>query len=60
MKGRIGSFLRAYHLRHHYEDESTAYGVSNPLWDYIFRTIPSYMIDLNKVPDLDHKKAKAK
>jgi sterol desaturase/sphingolipid hydroxylase (fatty acid hydroxylase superfamily) len=43
MKGKIGNFLRVYHLRHHYEDEQTAYGVSNPLWDYIFRTVPKYL-----------------
>ena len=43
MKGKIGNFLRVYHLRHHYEDENTAYGVSNPLWDYIFRTVPKYL-----------------
>jgi sterol desaturase/sphingolipid hydroxylase (fatty acid hydroxylase superfamily) len=53
MKGRLGSFLRSYHLRHHYEDEHTAYGVSNPLWDYIFKSIPAYMMDVNKVRDLE-------
>jgi len=53
LKGKIGSFLRTYHLRHHYEDEHTAYGVSNPLWDYVFRSIPSYMLDLKKVPDIE-------
>jgi 4-hydroxysphinganine ceramide fatty acyl 2-hydroxylase len=52
LKGKVGGFLRSYHLRHHYEDEHTAYGVSNPLWDYIFRSIPSYMLDLKKVPDI--------
>ena len=40
MKGKIGKFLREYHLRHHYDDDHTAYGVSNPLWDYIFGTVP--------------------
>lgn len=53
LKGKIGGFLRSYHLRHHYEDDHTAYGVSTPLWDYIFRTIPSYMLDLKKVPDIE-------
>jgi sterol desaturase/sphingolipid hydroxylase (fatty acid hydroxylase superfamily) len=52
IKGKIGGFLRSYHLRHHYEDEHTAYGVSSPLWDYVFRTIPRYMLDLNNVPDI--------
>lgn len=40
MKGKVGKFLKTYHLRHHYADEHTAYGVSNPLWDYIFGTVP--------------------
>jgi sterol desaturase/sphingolipid hydroxylase (fatty acid hydroxylase superfamily) len=43
MKNRIGNFLRVYHLRHHYEDDKNAYGVSNPLWDYIFGTVPKYL-----------------
>ncbi len=41
MKGRFGKFLKTYHLRHHYSDDHTAYGVSNPLWDYVFGTVPS-------------------
>lgn len=56
LKGKLGSFLRSYHLRHHYEDEHTAYGVSTPLWDYIFRTVPSYLVDLKKVPDIELEK----
>jgi sterol desaturase/sphingolipid hydroxylase (fatty acid hydroxylase superfamily) len=40
MKGKIGAFLKTYHLKHHYGDEHTAYGVSNPLWDYVFSTVP--------------------
>jgi len=52
MKGRIGNFLRVYHLRHHYEDDKTAYGVSNPLWDYIFRTIPKYLKSEEKIHEI--------
>ncbi|MBI3259796.1 MAG: sterol desaturase family protein [Ignavibacteriae bacterium] len=40
MKGRIGNFLKVYHLKHHYSDDHSGYGVSNPLWDYIFGTAP--------------------
>ncbi len=58
MNGKIGGFLRSYHLRHHYEDEHTAYGVSTPLWDYVFKTIPRFMLDLNKVPDISIEKKK--
>ncbi|MES2733871.1 MAG: sterol desaturase family protein [Bacteroidota bacterium] len=28
------------HAVHHYKDHSKAYGVSSPLWDYIFGTLP--------------------
>jgi sterol desaturase/sphingolipid hydroxylase (fatty acid hydroxylase superfamily) len=38
MKGRIGSWLKQYHLRHHYKDDHAGYGVSSPLWDYVFGT----------------------
>jgi sterol desaturase/sphingolipid hydroxylase (fatty acid hydroxylase superfamily) len=40
MKGGIGLWLKQYHLRHHYKDDARGYGVSNPLWDYVFRTRP--------------------
>lgn len=30
--------LKNYHLRHHYLDDHAGYGVSSPLWDYVFRT----------------------
>ena len=38
MTSRVGKFLRKYHLQHHYSGESSKYGVSSPLWDYIFKT----------------------
>ena len=53
MKGKIGSWLRVYHLRHHYEDEHTAYGVSNPLWDYIFRTVPAYLLEEKQINEIE-------
>jgi len=40
MKKGIGKFLKEYHLRHHYNNPNKAFGVSNPLWDYVFRTVP--------------------
>lgn len=39
MQGRVGRFLREYHLRHHFRDDDLGYGVSSPLWDYIFGTV---------------------
>lgn len=40
MRSRVGRFLRRYHMNHHFVDDHTAYGVSNPLWDVIFATTP--------------------
>jgi sterol desaturase/sphingolipid hydroxylase (fatty acid hydroxylase superfamily) len=28
------------HAVHHYKDQTKAYGVSSPLWDYVFQTMP--------------------
>jgi sterol desaturase/sphingolipid hydroxylase (fatty acid hydroxylase superfamily) len=38
MTSKIGKFLRKYHLQHHYAGEKSRYGVSSPLWDYVFQT----------------------
>jgi len=38
MKRGIWLKLKQYHMRHHYADEGTGYGVSSPLWDYVFGT----------------------
>lgn len=43
MKNKIGRFLKTYHMRHHYEDDHSAYGVSNPLWDYVLNTTPEHV-----------------
>ncbi|MEM9340740.1 MAG: sterol desaturase family protein [Bacteroidota bacterium] len=32
--------LWVHHGIHHYKDPGNAFGVSSPLWDYIFRTMP--------------------
>ncbi|MDZ4666431.1 MAG: sterol desaturase family protein [bacterium] len=33
-------FLWTHHAKHHYQDGSKAYGVSSPIWDQIFGTMP--------------------
>ena len=38
MKSSPLNRLKQHHLRHHYHDDHSGYGVSSPLWDYIFRT----------------------
>ncbi|MCB0713848.1 MAG: sterol desaturase family protein [Ignavibacteriae bacterium] len=39
MNKGIGKWLRQYHMRHHYQDDATKYGVSVPIWDYVFGTV---------------------
>ena len=38
MRSGIWLRLKKHHLRHHYQDDHVGFGVSSPLWDYIFRT----------------------
>ena len=38
MKAGVWLRLKQYHLSHHYKDDHAGYGVSSPLWDYVFRT----------------------
>lgn len=36
--GGIGRWMRMYHLQHHFDHSPTRYGVSSPLWDFVFGT----------------------
>ena len=36
MKSGISNRLKQHHLRHHFYDDHAGYGVSSPVWDYIF------------------------
>lgn len=38
MKRGIGLWLKQYHMRHHYKDDHHGFGVSSPLWDFVFGT----------------------
>jgi dihydroceramide fatty acyl 2-hydroxylase len=38
---RWGKFLRRHHLTHHHADHDGGFGVSTPLWDLVFRTMPA-------------------
>ncbi|MBX3200969.1 MAG: sterol desaturase family protein [Labilithrix sp.] len=37
---RIGKFLRRHHMLHHHADHDGGFGVSSPIWDYVFGTMP--------------------
>ena len=35
---RLGKFLRRYHMEHRYRDSESHFGISSPLWDWVFGT----------------------
>jgi sterol desaturase/sphingolipid hydroxylase (fatty acid hydroxylase superfamily) len=35
----LGLWLKQHHMRHHYQTDDLYYGVSTPLWDYVFGTM---------------------
>jgi sterol desaturase/sphingolipid hydroxylase (fatty acid hydroxylase superfamily) len=37
----VGRRLREHHMRHHFQDDDRAFGVSSPVWDHVFGTAPS-------------------
>lgn len=37
---RIGRFLKRHHMLHHHADHDGGFGVSSPLWDLVFGTMP--------------------
>jgi dihydroceramide fatty acyl 2-hydroxylase len=40
-KTRVGKKLRELHMRHHFQDHESGFGVSAPYWDYVFGTPPT-------------------
>lgn len=37
---RVGKWIKKHHMLHHFADHGGAFGVSSPLWDYVFGTRP--------------------
>ena len=40
MRSGVLRYLKRYHLRHHYKTPDARFGVSSPLWDIVFGTLP--------------------
>jgi len=38
-KKGFGKYLQQYHLRHHFKNPNKSFGVTSPLWDYVFKTL---------------------
>lgn len=51
-RSRVGRWLKRHHMLHHHADHDGGFGVSSPLWDLVFRTMPS-------VKKLGEQRAKA-
>ncbi len=37
---RLGRYIKRHHMLHHHADHDGGFGVSTPLWDFVFRTVP--------------------
>jgi sterol desaturase/sphingolipid hydroxylase (fatty acid hydroxylase superfamily) len=37
---RLGKWIKRHHMLHHHLDHDGGFGVSTPLWDVVFRTMP--------------------
>ena len=41
MRAGYLKYLKRYHMMHHFKSPNARFGVSSPVWDYVFRTIPA-------------------
>lgn len=41
MRNGYFKFIKRYHMQHHYKTPDARYGVSSPLWDMVFKTMPA-------------------
>ena len=48
MHSRVMKFLKRHHMQHHYKTPDQRFGVSSPLWDWVFGTLPTERQDLNR------------
>lgn len=40
MRSGYAKYIKRYHMQHHYKSPDARYGVSSPIWDYVFKTMP--------------------
>ncbi len=39
-KTRFGKYLKRHHMMHHFKDSHNYFGVTSPVWDWMFGTLP--------------------
>ena len=37
-KGGVGKWIKRYHMAHHFDSPNHRYGITSPLWDFVFGT----------------------
>jgi dihydroceramide fatty acyl 2-hydroxylase len=40
MRSGYAKYIKRYHMQHHYKTPDKRFGVSSPIWDYVFNTKP--------------------
>lgn len=40
MRSGYAKYIKRYHMQHHYKTPYARFGVSSPVWDYVFGTMP--------------------
>jgi sterol desaturase/sphingolipid hydroxylase (fatty acid hydroxylase superfamily) len=40
MRSGYAKYIKRYHMQHHYKTPDARFGVSSPIWDYVFGTMP--------------------
>lgn len=40
MRSGYLKYLKRYHMKHHFKHPNALFGVSSPVWDFVFRTAP--------------------
>lgn len=41
LHNRYYKFLKKHHMLHHFKTENARFGVTSPVWDYVFKTLPA-------------------
>ena len=41
MRSGYLKYIKRYHMQHHYKTPNARYGVSSPVWDMVFKTMPA-------------------
>ncbi len=58
-KTKLGKRIREQHMRHHFQDHRYGFGVSSPLWDVVFHTLPRRRSERQAAPPRSEGEARS-